>query len=364
MSQLEQLIEQLCPRGLKNVRLGDVVEFQRGTSITKDQTTPGEIPVIAGGKKPAYFHGTSNRSGTTIVIAGSGAYAGFVSIWDEPIWVSDAFSVAPKSESLLTKYLFHYLQSDQDKVYDLKKGGGVPHVYGKDVAMLTIQVPPLEVQQEIVRILDTFTELEIELETELEARKKQYEHYRNTLLGFPEREGVRWVPMGDLVTTVRPKEVVPRSKYQEAGSIPVIDQGQQFISAWTDSSDSVLPRHEYVLFGDHTRSVKFVDFEFAQGADGLQILRPIHGISCKYLYHSISNARIPNRGYNRHWSIVKEMEIPVPNLDIQNEIVEVLDKFEALVNDINIGLPAELAARRKQYEHYRDKLLTFKELEA
>jgi type I restriction enzyme S subunit len=115
------------------------------------------------------------------------------------------------------------------------------------------------------------------------------------------------------------------------------------------------------VFGDHTRTVKFVDFRFAQGADGLKILRAKPSVIPKFLYYLASNLEIPSRGYNRHWPVLKRMRVHVPSLEEQLRIVPILDKFDALVNDLSSGLPAEIKARRQQYEHYRDRLLAFEE---
>jgi len=167
-------------------RLGDVAKLQRGTSITKKDIEGGNIPVVAGGRQPAYYHNKSNREGETIVIAGSGVYAGFVSYWTQPIFVSDAFSIKVNKRVLLARYTFHFLKSRQYVLHSLKRGGGVPHVYTKDVAPIRVPIPPLEVQRGIVKILDTFTELEAELEAELEVRRQQYEHYRDRLFSFRE----------------------------------------------------------------------------------------------------------------------------------------------------------------------------------
>lgn len=170
--------------------LGEVADLQRGTSITAKNLSEGEIPVIAGGQKPAYFHSEFNRNGETIVVAGSGAYAGFTSYWNEPIFVSDAFSIKPKNEDeLLCKYIFYFLKNKQNDLYRMKKGGGVPHVYARDVSKIKIPIPPLPVQQKIAEILDNFCELEKELEKELLLRKKQYEYYRDNLLSFNEIGG-------------------------------------------------------------------------------------------------------------------------------------------------------------------------------
>ncbi len=121
MSELENLIQRLCPDGVEYKNLGEVVTFNRGTAITQKDIQSGDIPVIAGGQKPAYYCNTSNREGQTIVIAGSGAYAGFVSFWDKPIFVSDAFSVNAKSDVLVTRYLYHFLLNEQSNIYAKKK---------------------------------------------------------------------------------------------------------------------------------------------------------------------------------------------------------------------------------------------------
>lgn len=109
MQKLEELIQKLCPNGVEYRPLGEVVSFNRGKAITQKDIKAGEIPVIAGGQKPAYFCNEYNRSGETIVIAGSGAYAGFVSYWNEPIFVSDAFSVDITDYQLVPRFLFHFL---------------------------------------------------------------------------------------------------------------------------------------------------------------------------------------------------------------------------------------------------------------
>ena len=166
MSKFSELLKEFAPRGIEHFPLSEVAEFKRGSSITKAQTEPGDVPVVAGGRNSAYFHSTSNRSRESIVVAGSGAYAGFVTFWDKPIFVSDAFTVHPFEERLLAKYVYYWLASRQQEIHETKTGGGVPHVYISNVASLVIPVPPLAVQHEIVRVLDSFTELEAELEAE------------------------------------------------------------------------------------------------------------------------------------------------------------------------------------------------------
>ena len=188
MSKIEELIKKHCPDGVEYKTLSEIAKMQRGTSLTKKDATEGIFPVISGGREPAFYCDQYNRENETITVAGSGAGAGFVQYWNEPIFVCDAFSVKGNS-GIATKYIYYCLTNLQDKIYATKKGGGVPHVHISSIEDFSIPVPPLPVQEEIVRILDKFTELEAELEAELDCRKRQYEYYRNKLLSFSEIGG-------------------------------------------------------------------------------------------------------------------------------------------------------------------------------
>ncbi len=186
--RLKTLLHTLAPKGVEFRKLGEVCDFQKGKSITKKAVTFGKVPVISGGRQPAYYHNEANRSGETIAISSSGVYAGYVSYWDIPIFLADSFSVSPKQKTLMPKYLFHYLTTQQDAIHATKSAGGIPHVYSKDLQNFLIPIPPLEIQQEIVKILDQFSALTTDLlagiPAEIKARKKQYEYYREKLLTF------------------------------------------------------------------------------------------------------------------------------------------------------------------------------------
>ena len=168
--------------------LGEVGKLIRGTAITAKETTDGEIPVVANAPKPVYFHSESNRSGETIVVARSGAYAGLVSFWSQPIFLTDAFSVAPDAAKLKAKFVYYLLKQKQETIHSMKKGSGVPHVRVKDFESYSIPIPPLAEQKRIVAILDKFdalvNDISAGLPAELNARRKQYEYYRNKLLSF------------------------------------------------------------------------------------------------------------------------------------------------------------------------------------
>ena len=185
---LHSLISRYCPNGVEYKALSEVSDMKRGTTVTKKSVNPGDIPVISGGREPAYYCDTSNRNGETITVAGSGAGAGFVQYWDKPIFVCDAFSVKGIDDLTSTKFLYYVLLSKQEAIYATKKGGGVPHVHISSIKDFEIPIPPLEVQRQIVQILDRFdalcNDLTQGLPAEIEARRKQYEYYRDQLLTF------------------------------------------------------------------------------------------------------------------------------------------------------------------------------------
>ncbi|WOT12586.1 MULTISPECIES: restriction endonuclease subunit S [Leptospira] len=172
--------------------LGEVAEIRRGTAITEKETTPGNVPVIANAPNPIYFHNKSNRDGETIVIARSGAYAGLVSYWNQAYFLTDAFSIHADAGVIKPKFAYHLLKREQEKIHQMSKGGGVPHVRAKDFEAYQIPIPPLAEQERIVAILDKFDALTNSisegLPREIRLRQKQYEYYRELLLSFPKAE--------------------------------------------------------------------------------------------------------------------------------------------------------------------------------
>ncbi|MGO1390013.1 restriction endonuclease subunit S [Brachybacterium alimentarium] len=379
MSRIDDLIQELTPTGVQYSRVDEVAVLKRGTAITKKSVVDGPVPVIAGGRTPAYFHNESNRAGETVAIAGSGAYAGFVSYWSKPIYVSDAFTVVPKDDRVNARYLYFWLQSQQELLHSFKSGGGVPHVYPRSVSGMRIPVPHLEVQLEIVRVLDKFTQLEAELEAELEARRTQYEHYRAEFLTFKEEVPRRRLDEVAVYANGKAHEKL----VVDGAEIPLVTA--RFISR-NGEANRYVPLAD-VLTPGRTGDVALVLSDLPNGRalartffvdrdDSYAINQRVARITVKetaemnpkFLHFLLDR----NRGLLKHDNGVDQthlskgqvtgLTIPVPSIEEQNRIVDRLERFDGLVNDISIGLPAELAARRKQYEHYRDRLLTFKEL--
>ncbi|WNS35758.1 restriction endonuclease subunit S [Enterobacter asburiae] len=174
---------------------------------------------------------------------------------------------------------------------------------------------------------------------------------------------VEWMALGSVIKTVTAPSKLKSQAYRASGKLPIIDQGIKFIAGYTDEDVAPVEAGKYIIFGDHSEHIKYVDFRFVQGADGLKILSPISD-NAKYIYHAFLNFYTKELSYKRHWSSAQQTLIPIPcpndpekSLAIQAEIVRVLDKFTALTAE----LTAELTERKKQYNYYRDQLLSFDE---
>ncbi len=176
---------------------------------------------------------------------------------------------------------------------------------------------------------------------------------------------VEWRALGTAVNTVTARSKLNSQAYCAKGRLPIIDQGIEFIAGYTDEDITPIEAGEYIIFGDHSEHIKYVDFSFVQGADGLKILSPISA-NAKYIYHAFLNFYKKELNYKRHWSTAQQTLIPIPcpenpkkSLEIQAEIVRILDTFTSL----RAELRAELNTRKQQYNYYRDELLNFEDKE-
>ena len=370
MSKLEELVQQYCSDGVPYKKLKDVSIMQRGTSLTKAQATEGNIPVISGGREPAFFCNQSNREGETITVAGSGAGAGYVQYWDIPIFANDCFTVKGDKE-VLTKYLYYCLANQQQKIYDTKKGGGVPHVHISDIDMFEVPLPALPVQKEIVRILDEFSLLSVELATELAARKKQYAHFLYKILSFTDYDGdLKNNTIGEICSVGTGAK--PRATTEETTDF-------EYINAGTSRSGYC---NEFNREGDVTTTpsrgqggIGFVGYQSKKFWLGplcyaIRSNKPELLIN-KYIYYWLSAhnnliLQFKNEGGtpSLNKTDLESIIITYPSIKEQKRIVDTLNFFKSLTEDLYEGIPAEIEVRQKQYEHYRDRLLTFKKKES
>ena len=374
MGKIDELIQQYCPDGVEYKPLGKVCLMERGTSATKGTMQSGEIPVISGGRQPSFYCNQSNRTGETITVAGSGAGAGYVQYWNEPIFVCDAFSIKG-SDNIITKFVYYFLASIQEQIYSTKKGGGVPHVHISSIDKFKIPLPPLPVQEAIVNILDRFTVYAAELQAELQARQQQYNYYRDTLLSFEGREDVQWKKLGEVGKVCMCKRIL-KEQTSLSGDVPFFKIGtfggkaDAYISQ--ELFETYKAKYSYPKKGDILISAagtigRTVVFDgcpsYFQDSNIVWLKHDESVVLNSYLKYcyslnpwAVSTGGTIARLYNDN---ILNAIIPIPPLSVQQRIVDILDRFDTLVNDLSQGLPAEIEARQQQYEYYRDRLLTF-----
>ena len=259
----------------------------------------------------------------------------------------------------------------QNRISDIAsfyRGSGIKHPDMAKVLDLMIPVPPLEVQREIVRILDSFTLLTAELTEELTARKKQYEYYRDTLLTFD--DSIKVQTLGEVCNISAggdaPKEAMTK-EMTDKFSVPIISNGigENALYGYTNIAKINTPAVTIAARG----TIGYAEYRDYPYFPIIRLLSAIPKdtsvVNTKYLYYCLQGKEysVPMGGIPQLTAPeLKKVKIPVPALSIQKRIVSVLDNFDAICSDPNIGLPAEIEARQKQYEFYRDKLLSFKQL--
>ncbi|MDD2389156.1 MAG: restriction endonuclease subunit S [Desulfobacterales bacterium] len=360
-AQVGKLIEEFCPQGVQFRALGEVYKFNYGKGNT--------IPTV-GGQYPVYGSngvvGTHNEfnSENSPVIGHIGAYAGIVNWGHGKHYVTYNGVICKIIADFVTPKYAYYQLLKQD-FNSMAHSASQPFVSYDMLNKVQIPIPPLTIQKEIVKILDNFTQLEAELEAELEARKKQYEHYREALLSFG--DDVEFRALGEVCKFLRGSAIT--KKKTSVGEIPVVANAPGPICFHGESNRT----GETIVVSRSGAYCGLVSFwnQPIFITDAFSIYLETTLLKPKFIYYFLKKNQKTIHSMKKGFGVphvrVKDFEtysIPIPPLSKQKEIVAILDKFDALVNDISTGLPAEIAARKKQYEYYRNQLLTFKPLEA
>lgn len=387
MNKIERMLQELCPNGVEYRKLTDICGLSRGKVYSKTYLSEniGDYPVYSSqtanngelGKISTYDYDGEFLTWTT-----DGAYAGTIFYRKGKFSITNVCGlISLKSKDVLIRFLYYWLSIEAPKhVY---QGMGNPKLMSNQMEHIEIPVPPLPIQEEIVRILDHFTELtaslQAELQAELQARQEQFEYYNNRLLSFD--DDIPKMKLNDVVTFMNGKG---HEKYiEDKGAYIVVNS--KFISTagkvikYSNSQISPLYKDMILMVMSDLPNGKALAKCFVVDADnkytlnqriGAFTIRDKNLITTRFLYYILDRNKqllSYDNGVdqtNLRKGDILNIIIPIPPLSEQQRIVGILDKFETLVNDLSQGLPAEIAAVQEQYEYYRNKLLTFNRIES
>ncbi len=326
-------------------KLEDVTTIQKGSVITKATITNGNIPVIAGGQQPAYYHNEPNRVGKIITVSSSGAYAGFINYFEEPIYASDCTTIQSDEKILRTEFLYQLLKYKQEDFYKLQKGGAQPHVYGKDFGKIQIPLPPLSIQEEIVAEIEGYQKI-------IDGAKAVVANYKPKIDIDPDWEMVELGEVCDLKGGGTPSRKV--TEYWDNGTIDWITcsdftSNSKFLTdslrkiteeGLKNSSSNLIPAETLILV---TRvslgKLSFTSKPTALNQDLTALLFKNNEIDKHFVYYYLLSlsSKIENdgngitvKGVDRNY--VKSINIPKPPLETQNQIVTQIEKEQELVN--------------------------------
>ena len=384
MNKIEKLIRELCPHGIMYKKIEEIASVERGKRLVKKQLFKEEkYPVYQNSMIPLGYYKEYNYSENTVFVIGAGA-AGEIGYSTNKFWAADDCYPVICDDDIDSKYLYHVLLWMQPQIKGKVRKASIPRLSRKSIERIKVPVPPLEVQREIIRVLDSFTLLTAELTAELTARKKQYEFYRDKLL--TKKTNIPIVKLEDIATDFYRGSGIKRDEIVKDG-VPCVRYGEIYTSynicfdkCISHTKLEYIQSPKYFEYGDIlfvitgesvediAKSIAYVGNEKCLAGSDIVVMK--HNQNPRYLAHVLattearkqkSKGKVKSKVVHASVPSIKEIEIPLPPLDVQERYANVLDNFEKICTDLNIGLPAEIEARQKQYEYYRDMLLTFAE---
>ncbi|MDP0371661.1 restriction endonuclease subunit S [Glaesserella parasuis] len=378
--------------------LGEIATIRTGETVSKQKIAdnPGIYPVINSGKEPLGYINEWNTENDPIGVTTRGAGVGSVT-WQEGKYFRGNlnYSVSIKDKNLLVvKFLYHILLEYQNEIHNLSTFTGIPALNASELKKLVIPIPPLDVQQEIVRILDAFTSLTAELTAELTSRQKQYQYFRDKLLNFDDISDRGGYETNSITKALwHNKEVVFKALGEVCyfrngkGHEKNISENGQYIvinSKFISTNGKIAKRSEKQISPLFINDILIVMSDLPNGKalaktflvdknNTYTLNQRIGGLSIKnkseilpeflnfFLNRTKQLTKYDNGidQTNLRKEQILDVKIPIISLKEQQRIVTILDKFETLTNSIVDGLPKEIELRRKQYEYYREQLLSF-----
>lgn len=371
MSEIKELIERLCPDGVEYKKLGDILDYEQPSKyiVTSTDYVEKGVPVLTAGQ--SFILGYTEEENGVYEASKEAPVIIFDDFTTSFHWVTFNFKVKSSAMKMLRprrgdvdfRFVFYAMKCIKYETMDHARQ------WISKYSLLEIPVPPIEVQRKIVEILDNFTELETELKAELEARRKQYEYYRNQLLTFDKVGGarfdVKWMTLGEIAEigtgSSNTNEELEKGKYP----FFVRSQVVRYKNEYEYDETAIITSGDGVGVG---KVFHYVEGKYALHQRAYRIKMNNDNVNSKFFYYYMRTTfynYIMKNAYSSSVTSVRrpmliKFPVPIPPLSEQQRIVDILDRFEALTTDLQSGLPAEIEARRKQYEYYREKLLTFK----
>lgn len=390
MTRLQELLIELCPNGVEYKKIGELADYEQPSKYIVDSTNYNnnyDTPVLTAGQ--TFILGYTDEKDGIYKAHKDNAVIIFDDFTGAFKWVDFPFKVKSSAIKIITaksgvttqRYLYHLMgflnySSDEHK-----------RLWISTYSEISVPVPPLEVQCEIVRVLDSFTLLTDELTDELTARKKQYEYYRDRLITFG--ENVPKKTIGEIARDIYRGAGIKRDEVTSEG-VPCVRYGEiytsyniSFTECKSHTTSDVVSSPKYFEYGDIifaitgesvediAKSIVYLGQEKCMAGGDTVVLK--HNLEPRYLSYALSTTdarkqksagKVKSKVVHSSVPAIKEIKIPVPSYEEQKKVADILDSFHHLVNDISEGIPAEIEARKKQYEYYRDKLLSFKEMGA
>lgn len=408
MSNIKKLLEGV---EVEWKTLGEITNILRGKRLTRNLLSANDkYPVFHGGLDPLGYYYNANRPADTVMIINVGASAGTVGYSSVDFWSSDGTYCIEQMAKLNNKFLYYFLLGEQYYLKSRVRVAGIPTLDAFVIEKLQIPIPypnnlkkSLEIQQEIVRILDSFSMLTAELQAELQARKSQYEYYRNQLLAYPMEESdqsslrsnrsatsiqnsdnsiqplstlnpptgnsvlqprgkVEWKVLEEVVEIKRGKRLI-KNQLEKTGKYAVYQNCMIPLGYY--HKNNVIADTTFIISAGSAGEIGYSDVDF-WAADDVYYFVTKNDLKSRFLYHFLITQQQKIYSQVRRSSVPRlsktafeKLLIPIPSLEEQEHIVSILDKFDALTTSLTEGLPKEIELRQRQYEYYRNMLLSF-----
>lgn len=408
MSNIKKLLEGV---EVEWKTLGEITNILRGKRLTRNLLSANDkYPVFHGGLDPLGYYYNANRPADTVMIINVGASAGTVGYSSVDFWSSDGTYCIEQMAKLNNKFLYYFLLGEQYYLKSRVRVAGIPTLDAFVIEKLQIPIPypnnlkkSLEIQQEIVRILDSFSMLTAELQAELQVRKSQYEYYRNQLLAYPMEESdqsslrsnrsatsiqnsdnsiqplstlnpptgnsvlqprgkVEWKVLEEVVEIKRGKRLI-KNQLEKTGKYAVYQNCMIPLGYY--HKNNVIADTTFIISAGSAGEIGYSDVDF-WAADDVYYFVTKNDLKSRFLYHFLITQQQKIYSQVRRSSVPRlsktafeKLLIPIPSLEEQEHIVSILDKFDALTTSLTEGLPKEIELRQKQYEYYRNMLLSF-----